>query len=38
MEMEPGGYRFNDYGKLGIVVMAWYFIISVLLVPLIWRL
>jgi len=38
MVMEPGGYRFNDYWKLGIVVMAWYFIISILLVPLIWRL
>ncbi len=36
MVMEPGGYRFNDYWKLGIVVMAWYFVISVLLVPLIW--
>ncbi len=37
MVMEPGGYRFNDYWKLGIVVMVWYFIIAVLLVPAIWR-
>lgn len=38
MVMEPGGYRFNDYWKLGIVVMGWYFVVSVLLVPLIWGL
>ena len=37
MVMEPGGYRFNDYWKLGIVVMAWYFVIAVLLVPVIWQ-
>jgi di/tricarboxylate transporter len=38
MVMEPGGYKFNDYWKLGIVVMAWYFVIAVVLVPLIWSL
>ena len=38
MVMEPGGYRFNDYWKLGIVVMAWYFVVAVGLVPLIWSL
>jgi di/tricarboxylate transporter len=38
MVMEPGGYRFNDYWKLGSVVLVWYFVISVLLVPLIWNL
>ncbi len=38
MVMEPGGYRFNDYWKLGIVVMAWYFVIAVILVPVIWQL
>jgi di/tricarboxylate transporter len=38
MVMEPGGYRFNDYWKLGIVVLAWYFVIAVVLVPLIWNL
>jgi di/tricarboxylate transporter len=37
MVMEPGGYRFNDYWKLGIVVMAWYFVVAVLLVPVIWQ-
>jgi di/tricarboxylate transporter len=38
MVMEPGGYRFNDYWKLGIVVLGWYFVIAVVLVPLIWSL
>jgi di/tricarboxylate transporter len=38
MVMEPGGYRFGDYWKLGLVVMAWYFVVSVLVVPLIWPL
>jgi di/tricarboxylate transporter len=38
MVMEPGGYRFGDYWKLGLVVMAWYLVVSVLVVPLIWPL
>jgi len=38
MVMEPGGYRFGDYWKLGGVLLMWYFIVSVVLVPLIWRL
>jgi di/tricarboxylate transporter len=38
MVMEPGGYRFGDYWKLGSVVLAWYFVIAVGLVPLIWGL
>ena len=38
MVMEPGGYRFHDYWELGSVVLVWYFVISVLLVPLIWNL
>jgi di/tricarboxylate transporter len=38
MVMEPGGYKFNDCWKLGIVVMAWYFVIAVVLVPLVWSL
>jgi di/tricarboxylate transporter len=36
MVMEPGGYRFGDYWKLGLPVLAWYFVVSVFLVPLIW--
>jgi di/tricarboxylate transporter len=38
MVMEPGGYRFDDYWKLGLTVLAWYFVVSVVLVPLIWQL
>jgi di/tricarboxylate transporter len=35
--MGPGGYRFSDYWKLGIVMMALYFAIAVFWVPLVWR-
>jgi di/tricarboxylate transporter len=38
MVMEPGGYRFGDYWKLGTAVLAWYFVVAVLLVPLFWSL
>jgi len=37
MVMEPGGYRFGDYWKLGLPLMVWYSIIAIALVPLIWR-
>jgi di/tricarboxylate transporter len=37
MVMGPGGYKFGDYWKLGIVLMLWYFVIATLLVPLVWR-
>ncbi len=35
--MGPGGYRFGDYWKLGAALMALYFVVAVLWVPLIWR-
>jgi di/tricarboxylate transporter len=38
MVMEPGGYGFGDYWKLGLVVMAWYFVVSIFIVPLVWPL
>lgn len=38
MVMEPGGYRFNDYWKIGLPVLAWYFVIAVGWVPIIWGL
>jgi di/tricarboxylate transporter len=38
MVMEPGGYRFGDYWKLGGVLLVWYFIVSVIIVPMIWSL
>ena len=37
MVMEPGGYRFGDYWKLGLPLMGWYAVIAILLVPQIWR-
>lgn len=36
--MGPGGYRFGDYWKLGIVLMAYYFVIAVFWVPVVWTL
>ncbi len=37
MVMGPGGYKFSDYWKLGLPLLAWFFVVSVFLVPLIWR-
>ncbi|MDQ2655249.1 MAG: SLC13 family permease [Chloroflexota bacterium] len=36
MVMEPGGYRFGDYWKLGLPVMLVYLVVAVFLVPLWW--
>jgi di/tricarboxylate transporter len=36
MVMEPGGYRFGDYWKLGLPLMLWYFVVAVALVPVVW--
>jgi di/tricarboxylate transporter len=36
MVMEPGAYKFGDYWKLGLPMMAWFFVIAVFVVPLIW--
>ena len=36
MVMEPGGYRFGDYWKLGLPLLALYGVVAVVLVPLIW--
>jgi di/tricarboxylate transporter len=36
MVMEPGGYRFGDYWKLGLPLMGLYAIVAVFVVPLIW--
>ena len=32
-----GGYRFGDYWKLGLVMVALFFVVSVGFVPLVWR-
>ena len=37
MIMGPGGYRFGDYAKLGLPLLAWYFVVAIGLVPLIWN-
>ena len=36
MVMGPGGYRFGDYWKLGFVLLVLYFVVGILLVPIIW--
>ena len=36
MVMEPGGYRFGDYWKLGLPLMLWFLVVAVTLTPLIW--
>lgn len=37
MIMRPAGYEINGYWKLGIVCMAWFFLVAVFFVPLTWR-
>lgn len=37
MVMGPGGYRFGDYWKMGLPLMAWYLVVAMGLVPLIWQ-
>ena len=34
----PGGYRFGDYWKLGLPVMVWWFVVALVVVPLVWPL
>jgi di/tricarboxylate transporter len=36
MVMEPGGYRFTDYWKLGLALMTVFGLVAVLLVPVFW--
>ena len=37
MVMEPAGYRFGDYAKLGAPILLWFFVVAVGIVPLIWH-
>ncbi|MBO0769642.1 MAG: anion permease, partial [Solirubrobacterales bacterium] len=37
MIMGPGGYRFNDYWKLGLPMLVWFALIALVWVPIIWR-
>ncbi|WAH41908.1 SLC13 family permease [Alicyclobacillus fastidiosus] len=34
--MEPGGYRYQDYARLGVPLTVCFFVITLLLVPVIW--
>lgn len=34
--MGPAGYRFGDYWKLGLLTMASWLVVAVLLVPVVW--
>lgn len=36
MVMGPAGYRFGDYWKFGLPIMAVYYLVAVFLVPMIW--
>ena len=36
MVMGPGGYRFGDYWKLGLPILALFGVVAVFLVPVIW--
>ena len=36
MIMSPAGYRFGDYWRLGIVVMGWWLLTALVVVPLVW--
>jgi di/tricarboxylate transporter len=38
MVMEPGGYRFGDYWKLGLPMVALFAVVAILLVPVFWSL
>lgn len=37
MVMGPGGYSFTDYWKLGLPVLLWWFVATMIIVPLYWR-
>ena len=36
MVMTPGGYRFNDFFKVGLPLMVLFLVVSLLLVPILW--
>ena len=38
MVMTPGGHRFGDYWRLGLPVMFWWLTVSLVVIPLVWRL
>jgi di/tricarboxylate transporter len=36
MIMNPAGYRFGDYWKLGLPVMLWWLLTALVIIPLVW--
>lgn len=36
MVLEPGGYRFGDYWKLGLPLLLFFLVVAVFYVPLVW--
>lgn len=38
MVKQPGGYRFGDYARLGLPILAWFAVIAILWVPVVWPL
>jgi di/tricarboxylate transporter len=36
MVQEPAAYRFGDYWRFGLPMLAWFFVVAVFLVPTIW--
>ena len=34
--MGPGGYRFGDYWKLGLPLLAWFVVVATLVIPIFW--
>ena len=38
MVMEPGGYRFGDYWRLGLPLLALFGVVAIGLVPVFWAL
>ncbi len=37
MVMGPGGYAFGNYWKFGLPLLVWWFVVTVVIVPLYWR-
>jgi di/tricarboxylate transporter len=37
MIMNPAGYRFGDYWKLGLPVLLWWLLTALVVIPLVWR-
>lgn len=37
MVMGAGGYRFGDYWRYGLPVLGWLLVVTLTVVPLVWR-